>query len=77
MKNPFYRFKAGEYSTPLTININHVTSYAVSDMLLQIWLSDNDNPIAIHDFSVEDMDFLLARHFDYDEVKEAADVIKI
>lgn len=82
MKNPFYRFKAGKSGHAATININHMTSYAMgSDGLLRIWLSDSPHSVTIVDFSVEDMDFLLARHFQqndvYDKVKDAEDAIKI
>jgi hypothetical protein len=75
MKNPFYRFKLQNRS--IAININLITSYSAGDNgSLCIWVADNENAIIIPDFSVVQMDFLLERHFDYEDVREATDAIK-
>lgn len=80
MKNPFYKFQLE--TRLLTINIHQISCYGNNaDGSLVVWMSDSEGELVIPNFSVNDMDFLLARHFGhnhaYDEVKEVVDVINI
>lgn len=75
MRNPFYRFQLETKS--LTINIHQISCYGSNaDGSLVIWMSDSEGELVIPNFSVAQMDFLLVRHFDYDQVLEATDAIK-